>query len=212
MDARTPDWERQRIIANFADGRLPVLCNCMLATEGFDLSAQVGREVPIEAVVMLRPTKSLALATQMCGRALRRKDRPAIILDHVGNTDDDKHGLPDQEVEWDLAGKPKRATKKTFACKICYGVFSEHFNVCPSCGAIVGRIEQGKGRPAPEQIDGELVEVDAVERARKRRQYDPQRKYARTLEELKEYGKAKGYKDSWAQHVWDARQNKGRAA
>lgn len=41
---------------------------------------------------------------QQMGRALRRKDYPALILDHVGNVL--KHGLPDSDFNWSLEPRP----------------------------------------------------------------------------------------------------------
>jgi superfamily II DNA or RNA helicase len=98
VSAKTPANERKRMFIDLADGKLQVLCNVELVTTGFDLSAQAGRDVPVECVIMLRPTQSLALYIQMVGRALRRKPYPAVILDHAGNSS--RHGLPDDERKW----------------------------------------------------------------------------------------------------------------
>jgi len=56
--------ERKRILKDFACGKIRILCNCQLLTEGFD-------EPSIEAVVLARPTKSKALYCQMMGRGVR---------------------------------------------------------------------------------------------------------------------------------------------
>ena len=106
IDGETPDHERQRIIADFADGRTMVLCNVELITTGFDLSAQVGRDVPVETIIGLRPTQSLTLHLQMIGRGLRAKPKPAILLDHANNFR--RHGFPDDDREWSLEGREKR--------------------------------------------------------------------------------------------------------
>jgi DNA repair protein RadD len=206
MDANTPDNERQRIINDFADGRVHVISNCMLASEGFDLSAQVGRDVPVEAVVMLRPTKSLSLYVQMAGRALRKKDERAIILDHVGNCH--AHGLPDFEHAWSLDGREKKKkAAAVFTCKVCYGTFANPFKFCPNCGEMT--LASTAARGAPEQVDGELRELDR-DMLRKRPTYDLHRQRARTLEELIAYGRSKGMKnpEGWAKHVNNARQAK----
>jgi superfamily II DNA or RNA helicase len=182
----------------------------MLASEGFDLSAQVGRDVPVEAVVMLRPTKSLSLYVQMAGRALRKKDERAIILDHVGNCH--AHGLPDFEHEWSLDGREKKKkAAAVFTCKVCYGTFANPFKFCPNCGEMT--LASTAARGAPEQVDGELRELDR-DMLRKRPTYDLHRQRARTLEELIEYGRAKGMNkpEGWARHVFEARQQKRRSA
>lgn len=77
---------RSRIMQGFRSGIVQVLCNCQIATEGFDVPE-------IGCVVMLRPTKSWALYVQMAGRGTRispGKD-DCIILDVVDNTS--KHKL-----------------------------------------------------------------------------------------------------------------------
>ena len=101
----TPPHVRRQHILNFATGHLQVLWNCDLFSEGFDLSAIAGRDVPIECVIQARPTKSLTLHLQQVGRALRRKPYPAILLDLCGNLA--RLGLPDHPHEWTLAGPPE---------------------------------------------------------------------------------------------------------
>lgn len=58
----SPDRAEQ--LAKFAAGDTEVLCNAMLLTEGFD-------DPGIDCVVVLRPTKSRALYSQMVGRGTR---------------------------------------------------------------------------------------------------------------------------------------------
>lgn len=104
VDGATPTEERNRILKAFGEGRIQVLSNVGIVTEGFDVPA-------IECVQLARPTKSLALYLQMVGRGLRPasgKDR-AIILDHANCVFD--HGFPEQDREWELGGVKKR--KKT---------------------------------------------------------------------------------------------------
>jgi superfamily II DNA or RNA helicase len=62
VDGESPD--RKDILARFAAGEFDVLCNAMLLTEGFD-------DPGIDCVVVLRPTKSRALYSQMVGRGTR---------------------------------------------------------------------------------------------------------------------------------------------
>ena len=204
MDATTPDTKRQEIINAFADGKLHVISNCMLASEGFDLSAQVGRDVPVEAVVMLRPTKSLSLYIQMSGRALRKKDERAVILDHVGNCHE--HGLPDSEHEWSLDGRQKKAkAAAVFTCKQCYGTFATPFRYCPNCGEATA--VSLAGRAAPQEVDGELRELDrhSHDTIQSRSLIYAERRNLRTLEELEQYAQTKGYKPGWARHIYQAR-------
>lgn len=88
---------RNRVINDFKDGKVKILANVNIVTEGFDLPA-------IEAVMLVRPTKSLSLYLQMVGRGLRPaegKDR-AIILDHADCVA--VHGFPEQDRIWTLKG------------------------------------------------------------------------------------------------------------
>lgn len=81
-----PAAERADALQRFRDGKVQILANCMVLTEGTDL--------PMATVaVMARPTMSQSLYVQMAGRVLRPhpgKGR-AIILDVVGVTG--KHSL-----------------------------------------------------------------------------------------------------------------------
>lgn len=62
IDGNSPD--RREILQRLAEGKIDVLCNSMLLTEGFD-------EPSIDCVVCLRPTKSRALYSQIVGRGTR---------------------------------------------------------------------------------------------------------------------------------------------
>ncbi|MFW0776250.1 MAG: DEAD/DEAH box helicase, partial [Rickettsiales bacterium] len=83
VDADTTEAELKEACEGLASGKYLVLCNCELVIEGFDLSAQVGKDITIECCILLRPTQSLARYLQMVFRALRKKPMPAIILDHA---------------------------------------------------------------------------------------------------------------------------------
>ena len=60
----TPKDERRRIFKDFRNGSIKYLCNCLVATEGFDAPSA-------SMVVQARPTKSRALCCQMVGRGTR---------------------------------------------------------------------------------------------------------------------------------------------
>ncbi|MEI6148943.1 MAG: DEAD/DEAH box helicase [bacterium] len=64
---KTDRDERRKILANYSAGRVQVVCNCGVLTEGFDNPG-------VEIVVMARPTKSRSLYAQMAGRATRPSD------------------------------------------------------------------------------------------------------------------------------------------
>lgn len=75
----TPLDERRAILRAFGDGRLDVLANCAVLTEGYD-------EPRVDCIIVARPTKSRGLYTQMIGRGTRRHPDKAdcLILDVVG--------------------------------------------------------------------------------------------------------------------------------
>ncbi len=99
VNGSMPTQQRDAIMQRFGSGRTQVLTNVDIATEGFDLPE-------VSCVLMLRPTQSWALYTQMIGRGLRvlpntidglidadarresvsRSDKPdCIIIDIVDN-------------------------------------------------------------------------------------------------------------------------------
>lgn len=61
---KTDREERRRVLADFAAGKLQVVCNCGVLTEGFD-------DPGVEVIIMGRPTKSRSLYSQMVGRSTR---------------------------------------------------------------------------------------------------------------------------------------------
>jgi DNA repair protein RadD len=199
LDGHEDQNRRDHIMNDFAAGRIQVLSQVGIINEGVDIPG-------IEAVISLRPTKSLSLWLQFIGRALRPapgKDK-AIILDHAGNTH--LHGLPCDEREWSLEGHAKKSGSKkntlNIQVKQCPGCYACHAPAdrCPSCGHIYHKQER-----AVEQVDGELEAVDPkVIRLKRQKEV----KQAQTLEDLKELGKQRGYKPGWAHHIWKARLNK----
>ncbi len=64
VDGTMKSDERSGVLSRFASGRTQVLTNVDVATEGFDIPAA-------SCVLMMRPTQSWALYTQMVGRGLR---------------------------------------------------------------------------------------------------------------------------------------------
>jgi superfamily II DNA or RNA helicase len=61
---KTDREERRRTLTDFASGKIQVVCNCGVLTEGFD-------DPGVEVVIMGRPTKSRSLYSQMVGRSTR---------------------------------------------------------------------------------------------------------------------------------------------
>jgi len=203
--------ERKSAAVGMAIGEIDVICNVGLLGEGYDLAAQAGRDVTIEAVILARPTQSLAMYMQQVGRALRPKDEPAVILDHAGNVM--RHGLPDDERAWTIEGK-KKAKKLASAptaptprvCLSCFAQCRAGSIKCSNCGEPFGGPER-----VLDETDDELVAVDPKELRRMRA---AQEAACQTMLDYVAVGRARGYEkpEAWARHVWEAKQrNKDRA-
>lgn len=203
MDTASRDAAIQRFIA----GETLVLSNCELFGEGFDVPA-------IEAVILLRPTKSLSLYLQQVGRALRPapgKDH-AVILDHAGNSAN--HGFPDDDREWTLDDREKRRSGEKGevtirTCPECFAVFRP-VPQCPNCGhTYVAQVRE------IEQVDGELTEID-VAALRRREAIEKKREQgeAQTLDDLIRLGRSRGMRnaEAWARNVIQGREEAQRFA
>jgi len=73
IDGETENWDRTTYFSNFKEGRLQVITNMGVATEGTDLPT-------CSCIVHLRPTKSWNLYVQMSGRGTRALPG---VLDHL---------------------------------------------------------------------------------------------------------------------------------
>lgn len=200
VDGQMDHGARDAAVARFVAGETLVLCNADLFGEGFDVPA-------IEAAILLRPTQSLSLYLQQVGRALRPapgKDH-AIILDHAGNSL--RHGLPDDDREWSLEDRQKRARKSDSdspvrQCLKCFRVYRPQ-RQCPGCG----HAAPVQAREI-EQRDGSLVEVAAA--AEKRQRWMEERD-CQTLDDWQRLAVARGYRPGWAFMRWQARQRRAAA-
>lgn len=164
VSAETPELIRAEILRRFARRELLQLVNVDLFSEGFDLPA-------LEVVSMARATESYSWYAQAFGRALRpMEDKgPAIIIDHVGNVL--RHGLPDAPRAWTLDRRERKSRSKPAddvmpvrACPACTGVYERIYRQCPYCG----HAPEPASRSAPEQVDGDLHELDPSVLARLR--------------------------------------------
>lgn len=201
VTSETPDDLRAEIFERFADCDIEVITSVNLFCEGFDLSAQVGRDITVEAVMLHRPTKSEALHLQQVGRALRRKPYSAIILDLVGNIF--RHGFPDDERDWSLEGKKKKSSIGP-AIKTCTNCYATHPSaaVCPECGHVYP-VSTGGPRTVEEiEVEMKEIDVEAIRRKRKRELTN-----AKTEADLIALGRERGYKypEGWAKHIMKQR-------
>lgn len=154
LDGETPTTERDAILRRLHEGTTQVVSNCSVLTEGFD-------EPRVKCVVLAKPTKSLGLHLQTCGRGLRPwNGQSALLLDHAGCCL--AHGRPQDDREWTLEGTKKDDDKAP----------SEHGRICPHCEAFLDKgsdtcNECGYVFPprklTPDHVDGKLVELSPEE-------------------------------------------------
>jgi len=103
MDSSTPKDIREKNIEDFKNGKIRIICNVNLFTEGFDCP-------DIEFIQLARPTRSLTLYLQQVGRGLRISENKekTLFLDNVGLYN--KFGFPSSHRHWMLhfEGKTSR--------------------------------------------------------------------------------------------------------
>lgn len=222
IDGTTDDDVRDKAIFGLGDGSVDIVCSCNIISEGTD--------VPLAAcAILLRPTKSITLFIQQCGRVLRRypdsdiMEREcmkklrngdkhfAYILDHANNTE--RFGAVHEHREWSLHNDGKRMNNvsKTKICPMCSAV---HWAApaCPMCGHNYRneKKERSDNSSIPEQVDGELVEYkpEWMNQPIEKASYKDIMRSARTREQLEEVAKAKGYKSAWVNKILEVRGKK----
>jgi DNA repair protein RadD len=195
---------RRDRIAAIGDGRLDVLTSCDLISEGTDIPSVAG-------AILLRPTKSLAMFLQQCGRVLRIKPdgSKAIILDHVGSVH--RHGLPDEPRDWSLDAKKKKPKAPSVrTCTTCFRSFNaltarEDAAGCETENCPILAVREKEPHEV-EVVPGELhaVTADDLAHLRAGRLRDVLRGNE-TLAELQQIAKARGYKLGWAWRTFSER-------
>lgn len=211
IDGDTPDDQRINIINAFADGKIKNLFNCQIAQEGWDLSAQVGRDVPIQAVGLYTMTKSLPKAVQMMMRPMTSQDGRAVILDHgsimVHHDGRINHGFPDDDREWSLetsvAVRKSEAVIPTSTCGRCFAVF-RYKPACPYCGFEKDREGRFLEEVAMEMaaIDPEKIRAEDEKIRKNKRRAEGM---AKTIPELAAIAKERGLKAGWVAHKLKSR-------
>jgi DNA repair protein RadD len=190
LDGDTPRNERRAILARLETGETSVVCNCNLIGEGLDVPA-------LDGVILLRPTKSLAVYLQQVGRALRpAPGKKAVVLDHSGNAL--RHGLPDLEHAWSLEGRPKKKGPALVRrCLECGALIPIASRTCPECGADLTPAVKVRA-PAP------LVELDpatAHEHWLATGPFNAITRWAgRDEQRLHAIAAARGYRPGWVWH------------
>lgn len=159
VDGFTASDVRDGILKDFSAGKIQVLCNCAVFTEGVDLPTA-------SCLVFARPTKSLLLYLQVAGRVLRTcpGKTDCIIIDHAGVLYE--HGPVAQDFAWKLdygEGDVRQETRKGHVIKrdiTCVQCKHVYWGVlaCPECGAI----PQVQGKSV-ETYPAYLEALDAIE-------------------------------------------------
>jgi len=91
MKAVAVSGEDRSALPEFEEGDARICCNAMLLSTGYDFPA-------VDCILVLRPTKSRALFTQICGRGTRKSDatgkKDLLLLDPLYLLDDHKLAGP----------------------------------------------------------------------------------------------------------------------
>lgn len=204
IDGSTPPKKRAEIMQNFRDGKIMVLCNVGIISEGVSID-------DVTCCLLLRPTESHALYWQQAMRCMRyQPNKVAAIIDCVGNYT--RNPLPDAEVAWSLTEsirkKPKVNDEGDFVirtCPSCFKVFKTA-PVCPYCGTEYPlHPREIKAHQDIELARITAEEAERVAEAKKAARREQGR--AQTFEELLAIGRAKGYKNPafWAAQVMRGR-------
>ena len=157
FDGTTKTSDRATVIDKFRQGKINVLCNVDLITEGFDMP-------DCQVVIMGRPTMSMAVFRQQAGRCMRPKSdgSNAILLDLVNNFS--KHGKPDSPYVWSLLSKSKSKKKERVSkqrmCRNCFKRFPPSQTTCPRCGAEY--ITESRKKPTELEKKHDMVRVEEV--------------------------------------------------
>lgn len=195
IDGKTPDNERALLMEKFRKNEIQVLTNVNLFSEGISVDG-------IGAVLMLRPTASLALCLQQWGRGLRyQPGKVCTILDCVGNYT--RHGLPDEHRDWSLTAPVKEhkthnadGTFTVRQCPFCYKCFRTS-PVCPFCGEeypLSARELQVIEEIELKKIEAAQLKAEAERKAKMKEDV----RNARTLDDFLKIARINGYSPAWA--------------
>lgn len=195
IDGETPTKKRDQIMQDFRDGKITVLCNVGIISEGVSID-------DVNVTLLLRPTDSHALYWQQAMRCMRyQPGKVAKIIDCVGNFS--RNPLPDADVEFSLTKSIKKEPRtdkngdfKIRTCKECFMVFPTA-SVCPFCGAAYAL--EPKEIKAHEEIQLERITEEKkkeLERLRKKQKMEVG--MCTTFRELLNIEKERGYKTGWA--------------
>lgn len=158
LDGETDAHDRARILRDIGTGRLQVLVNVAVATEGWDCP-------PVSCVVLLRPSSYKSTMMQMVGRGLRvctESEWPGVVKTDCVVLDFGRSLLRHKSL---LQIANLRGNGKQLQCNECGAVLPPYTEECPLCGAELYQPEpleedrpEGKGKEALSAV--KLVEFD----------------------------------------------------
>lgn len=136
IDSKTPREERKRLVNDFKEGKIQVLVNVDVFSEGFDCP-------DVEFVQMARPTLSLSKYLQQVGRGLRKSagKESCMLIDNVGLYR--VFGLPVVSRNWEAifrgeeTGKGLRASSTAHETVCCMRQPMEHTESETGVGLVV---------------------------------------------------------------------------
>lgn len=126
---------RDELLAEFVRGAFDVVISVGVLSVGWDCPS-------LRCVLMLRPTASLSVYLQQCGRGVRKDLGKEFcwLIDHTGNVI--RHLHPQMDRIWDpeseAAKKAQRSNESMWRCEECFAMLmGRPGGECPICGAKV---------------------------------------------------------------------------
>ena len=155
------DSARKSVLAAYAAGKLRMVVNVAVLTEGWD-------HPPTSCVVLLRPSSFKSTMIQMVGRGLRTVDAnehpgivktDCVVLDF--GTSSLMHGSLEQEV--DLVGHEASGDAPTRCCPQCEAEIPLGCQECPLCGYVFEGVDDSDGDiPLSDFV---MSEIDLLKRS-----------------------------------------------
>lgn len=204
ISGSTPERERREIMERFRSGEILVLCNVGIISEGVSID-------DVTCCLLLRPTESHALYWQQAMRCMRyQPGKVAKIIDCVANYT--RNPMPMDDITWSLdkpsPRKPRLNAAGDFlirSCPECFMTFKTA-PVCPFCGAEYPL--KPREIKAHEEIElRRITEAEAAALAEQKRKMRQEVGRAKTLPELLEIAKRRGYSPAWAYKMLQARKH-----
>ncbi len=164
VHSKVPKSERLQTVNGFKNGDIPVVCNPMIWTEGFD--------APIcSSIILLRPSSHKSTMIQMVGRGLRKIDNnifpnmiktDCIVMDFGISLIN--HGDLISRVKLEDDKESNSEDEKTKNCPSCGSEIPLRSSVCPLCGYEF-QIEIIDGDDYDEIAEFKMIEVDLMNRS-----------------------------------------------